>query len=59
MNMVLKFDVPSKEYLNNVLEWNKTEDEICEYLSCWSYDELVDFLGEPEIIFEKVIDRPL
>ncbi len=59
MKMILTFDVPSKEYLNNELNWNKTEDEICEYLSCLSYDELVDFLGAPKIIFTKDIDKSL
>lgn len=53
MKMILTFEVPSKEYLNNVLEWNMTEDEICDFLSCWSYDELVNFLGAPKITFKR------
>ena len=53
MKMIFTFEIPSTKYLNDTLEWNMTEDEICDYLSNWSYDELVDFLGIPKITFEK------
>lgn len=53
MEMILTFKIPSKEYLNDTLEWNMTEDEICNFLSRWSYNELVDFLGTPKITFKK------
>ena len=56
MKMIFTFEIPSTKYLNDTLEWNMTEDEICDYLSNWSYDELVDFLGIPKTTFEKDSD---
>ncbi len=53
MKMILTFNIPSIKYLNDVLDWKMTEDEIQEYLSTWPYDELVSFLGYPEITFEN------
>lgn len=53
MKMIFTFDIPSEEYLNNTLNWKMTQDEICNFLSNWSYNELVDFLGYPQITFEK------
>lgn len=56
MKMIFTFEIPSTKYLNDALEWNMTEDEICDYLSNWSYGELVNFLGIPKITFEKDSD---
>lgn len=53
MKMIFTFDIPSEEYLNDVLEWGMTKDEICDFLSQWSYKELVEFLGYPKITFEE------
>lgn len=53
MKMIFTFDIPSEEYLNNTLNWEMTQDEICDFLSNWSYNELVDFLGYPQITFER------